>query len=106
MDVTYTSPAMSLEPAESATIRVVWRESGYLYELRWYGTPDFIVPVWWLGITEMETEELTRTEVLHPTAGRPGAVFRWLFPIVGQDVARQLVTRAASAASPNGARVS
>jgi hypothetical protein len=97
---------MSLEPAESATIRVTWGESGYLYDLRWYATPDFIVPLWWIGIVDMETDELNRTEVLHPVTGPPGAVFRWLVPIVGQDVARQLVTLAASAALPNTAKVS
>ena len=105
MDVTYTSRAMSLESAESAAIRVTWVESGYLFDLRWYGTSDFIVPVWWLGIVDVVTEELNRTEVLHPTSGSPGAVFRWLVPIVGHDVARQLVTLAARAALPKSANV-
>ncbi len=106
MGVTYTSPAMSLEPAESAAIRVAWDESGYRYELRWYGASDFIVPVWWLGIVELGTDQLDRTEVLHPTSNPPGEVFRWLVPIVGQSAARQLISLAAAVAVPRSAAAS
>jgi hypothetical protein len=87
---------MGVEPAESAAIRATWSESGYFFDLRWYGTQDFIVPLWWIGITDIETEELNRTEVLHPGNELPGGVFRWLIPIVGQEIARQLITWAAS----------
>ena len=106
MGFTYTSPAMSLEPAESAAIRVTWGESGYLYDLRWYGASDFIVPVWWLGIVDLGTDQLDRTEVLHPTSNLPGEVFRWLVPMVGQNAARQLISLAAAAAVPRSAAVS
>jgi hypothetical protein len=97
---------MSLEPAESAAIRVTWSESERLYDLRWYGAPDFIVPVWWLGIVDMETDELDRTEVLHPESARPGELFRWLVPIAGNTVARQLISLAARATVPRTARAS
>jgi hypothetical protein len=105
MCVTYTSP-MSVEPAESAAIRVTWGEPGYLYDLRWYGSPDFIVPVWWIGIIEKDTGELDRTDVLNPVSELPDDVFRWLVPITGENVARQLVSLATSATEPNTPQVS
>ncbi len=89
---------MSLESAESAAIRVTCVDLRYLYELRWYGTSDFIVPVWWLGIVDRETDQLDRTEVLHPTSQLPGEVFRWLVPILGHRVDRELISLAAAAA--------
>ncbi len=95
-----------LEPAESAAIRVTWREAGYLYDLRWYGSSDFIIPVWWIGIVDLETDELDRTEVHHPVNALPGGLFRWLVPIVGNAIARQLISLAASASVPKTAKVS
>ena len=87
---------MPVERAGSAAIRVTRSESGYVYDLRWYGALDFIVPVWWLGIVDRGTGDLDRTDVLHPANEVPGEVFRWPVPIVGQGVARQLVTLVAS----------
>jgi hypothetical protein len=97
---------MSVEGAESAAIRVTLGESGFLYELRWYSGPDFVVPMWWVGIIDLQTDELGRTDVLHPAHKVPGEVFRWLVPIVGNDVARQLVTLAAKAILPKPVRTS
>jgi hypothetical protein len=97
---------MSLEPAESAAIRVTWGEPGYLYDLRWYGASEFIVPVWWIGIVDSETTALERTEVLHPASELPGEVFRWLVPIVGQSVARQLISLVTAAVLPRSAAAS
>jgi hypothetical protein len=48
----------------------------------------------------VETGELERTEVLHPTNELPGELFRWLVPFAGQDTARRLISLIASAAVP------
>jgi hypothetical protein len=97
---------MSVEPAESAAIRVTWSDPACLYDLRWYGAPDFIVPLWWIGIVDAETGELERTEVLHPTSELPGELFRWLVPFAGQDTARRLISLVASAAVPRAVAAS
>lgn len=81
--------SMSVEKAESAAIRVTWTGPLFHYDLRWYESEDFIVPVWWIGITHCQTEELAHTEVFHPT-GAAGDVFRWLVGLVGPDVAGRL----------------
>ncbi len=88
---------MSVEPAGSAAICVTWRDPEFLYELRWYGTDDYVIPLWWIGIVDQGTNQLDKTEVLHPTKRVPGEVFRWLVPIVGQDVAGKLISLAAEA---------
>ncbi len=96
---------MSVDPAEPAAIRVTLGESGYLYDLRWYSAPDSDVAMWWVGIVDLQTDELDHTAVLHPAHKVPGEVFRWLVPIVGNEVARQLVTLAARAVLPKPARM-
>lgn len=88
---------MSLEPAESAAIRVTWTDPESHFDLRWYGAPDFVVPMWWIGVSDHHSGLLERTEVLAPKLEVPGEVFRWLLPVVGQQAARQLVSLAASA---------
>jgi hypothetical protein len=80
---------MSVEKAESAAIRVIWRGPVFHYDLRWYESDDFIVPVWWIGLTQRETEELAHTDVFHPSAVA-GDVFHWLLNLVGPDVAGRL----------------
>jgi hypothetical protein len=95
-----------LERAESAAIRVTASEAGHLYDLRWYGARDFVVPVWWLGISDEATGDLDRTDVHHPANALPGDLFRWLVPIVGNATARQLISLAASKAVPRAAKVS
>jgi hypothetical protein len=80
---------MSVEKVESAAIRVTWIGPLFHYDLRWYESEDFVVPVWWIGVTHCQTEELAHTEVFHPT-GVAGDVFRWLVGLVGPDVAGRL----------------
>lgn len=87
---------MTLESAESAAIHVTWSDPESHYDLRWYGAAEFVVPLWWVGISDSRGE-LVRTAVLAPKLEQPGEVFRWLVPIVGQPVARQLITLAAGA---------
>jgi hypothetical protein len=89
MHCQYSWHTMSVEKAESAAIRVIWRGPVFHYDLRWYGSADFIVPVWWIGLTHRETEELAHTEVFHPTTVA-GDVFQWLLSLVGPDVAGRL----------------
>ena len=88
---------MSLEPAESAAIRATWTDPESHYDLRWYAAADFVVPMWWIGITDHQSGELIRTEVLVPRLDVPAEVSRWLAPLVGHEAARQLVSLAATA---------
>ena len=74
---------MSLEPAESAAICVTWIDPESHYDLRWYGAPDFVLPMWWIGVSDHHSGALERTEVLAPKLERPAEVFRWLAPLVG-----------------------
>jgi len=97
---------MSVEPAESAAIRVIWRTPGYLYDLRWYGSADYVVPLWWLGFVDSVSGELERTEIFHSDpGGGPPALYRWLEDLTGHESAVHLVSAAASATSTRGAAV-
>jgi hypothetical protein len=53
-----------------------------------------------------ETGALERTEVLHPVNDLPGEVFRWLVPIVGHGLARQLISLVTASVLPRSAEAS
>ena len=73
---------------------------GYLYDLRWYGSADYVVPLWWIGFTDTASGELDRTEVFHSTNGTgPGALYRWLVGLTDPETAGRLVSSAASVVS-------
>jgi hypothetical protein len=98
---------MTLEDAESAALQVTWEDPASHYDLRWYGSPEFIVPLWWIGVTDRRTEELTTTDVIHPTdITVPVDVYRWLVPIVGRGVAGRLVSLAADSMSSGTGKAS
>jgi hypothetical protein len=87
---------MELEPAGSAQVDVTVKTPAVVYDLRLYNSPEFVVPAWWLGIFDVEPPELRHTEVFHRTEpAAPGEVFRWLLPIVGQEIAGRLVSSVA-----------
>ncbi len=89
---------MSLEPAGSATIRVTERSAAAAYDLRWYRSSDFIVPVWWIGIMDPDTGQLDRTEVFRGTDDvGPTELFHWLTSVVGGDMATRLAASAVHA---------
>jgi hypothetical protein len=89
---------MSVEPAESAALRVTWRSSGCLYDLRWYGSADYVVPLWWIGFVDPDSGEPYRTEVFHSdTDTGPGPLHRWLVDVTDHDTAARLVRAVAAA---------
>jgi hypothetical protein len=89
---------MSLEPAGSAAVNVSERTAALRYDLRWYRSSDFVVPVWWLGVTDPETDQLDRTEVFRGTDDvGPNELLRWLTTVVGDAVARRLAASAVQA---------
>jgi hypothetical protein len=91
---------MSLEPAGSATIRVTASTATVRYDLRWYRSSDFVVPVWWLGLVDVETEQLDRTEVFRGTDDvGPDELLHWLTTVVGEAVAKRLAASAVGAIS-------
>jgi hypothetical protein len=98
---------MATKRGGSAALRVTWRTPAGVYELRWYGSPEYVVPMWWLGLIDPRTGRLDRTEVFH-AVGDPGpdALFHWLVSVVGVEVAWQLVSAATEATSNLSARAS
>jgi hypothetical protein len=89
---------MSVKHAESAVIRVTCQTAGWIYDLRWYGSPEYVVPMWWFGLVDATSGELDRTEVFHSAGdGDPGALYHWLVLMAGQEVAGRLVAAAARA---------
>jgi hypothetical protein len=98
---------MELEPAGSPQIRVTCGTSTIHYDLRLYTPPEFIVPAWWIGVFDIDPAELKRTEVLDRSdQATPGEVFHWLVPIVGQQIAGDLVSSAAKVISSRSAAIS
>jgi hypothetical protein len=78
------------------------------FDLRFYGSEEYVTPVWWIGVAGPDGE-LRVTDVL--SGARPGVegLLRWLTPIAGAATARDLVRRVVdvttdSAAAPSGPR--
>jgi hypothetical protein len=58
--------SVSVEKAESAAIRVAWIGPLFHYDLRWYESRDFIVPVRWIGVAHCQPEELAHRSSTQP----------------------------------------
>lgn len=80
----------------AAQIHVVYRGSTEQCDLRYYGSDEFVVPMWWLGITN-PSGELVRTDVFPGARKSTEDVLSWLRQIVGAAVAEQLVLQAREA---------
>lgn len=81
---------MAIEPVASAQIHVLCSTDSATYDLRYYGTEEFLVPQWWIGISDA-TGELIVTAV-SPGSGRsPEAVRAWLYRTVERAIAERLI---------------
>ncbi len=80
----------------AAQIHVVHRGTAEQYDLRYYGSDEFVVPMWWLGIST-SAGDLIRTDVCPGARRSPEDVLGWLRQIVGTGVAEQLVRQARDA---------
>ena len=81
---------MPIQPPGEAQIHVACHAPPLRYDLRFYGSAEFVVPGWWLGVTDPEGQ-LQRTEFL-PSTGGPVELCDWLEPITGPRQAALLVT--------------
>lgn len=87
---------MSLESAGTAQIRVIGDGDAQRFELRYYESTDFIVPMWWFGVTD-SSGELELTAVLSGARHTPADLVLWLAPMSGERVAREMVETAIEA---------
>jgi hypothetical protein len=90
------SMSMAVEPLGSAQVHVTLDQGSAHFELRFYGSEEFTVPAWWIGVFDAKGE-LRRTEVLPSIDRRPEDVRRWMEPITGPDVAGRLIRLAIEA---------
>ena len=71
-----------------------------MYDLRFYGSDEMVVPSWWIGVFDA-SGELRRTEIAPRTDLSPIDLTLWLRPIVGPDAAEELVRLIAEAVARN-----
>jgi hypothetical protein len=86
---------MSERPSGSAAVHVACDVSPWRYELLYFGSSDFAVPGWWLGIYD-SSGGLRHSDFL-PSGSDPGEVFAWLKPVTGAKPANHLVRMAQDA---------
>ncbi len=84
------------EPQLGATVEV----GAEVYDLRFYGSDEMVVPAWWVGVFDANGE-LRRTEIASRTDLSPIDLTLWLRPIVGLDAAEELVRLIAEAVARN-----
>ncbi len=71
-----------------------------MFDLRFYGSDEMVVPAWWVGVFD-GSGELRRTEVAPRADLTPIDLTLWLRPIVGPDAADELVRLIAEAVARN-----
>ncbi len=84
------------EPQLGATVQI----GSAVFDLRFYGSDDMVVPAWWVGVFDVGGE-LRRTEVAPRADLTPIDLTLWLRPIVGMDAADELVRLIAEAVARN-----
>ncbi len=93
----YSLP-MAVGPRGDAQINVTCDNGTNRFDLRLYNSEEFIVPCWWIGVSD-QTGELCRTEVSSAAKVAPSDLRRWLSPIVGPDTSGRLVRLAVKAST-------
>jgi hypothetical protein len=86
------------EPPGQSRIDVTLEAGSCRYDLRLYGSDETALPDWWVGVFTGSGECL-RTAVSPSTDLSPIELELWLRPIVGRDVAEELVRLVAEAVS-------
>jgi hypothetical protein len=86
------------EPPGESRIDVALEAGACRYDLRLCGSDDTAVPAWWVGVFTGSGDCL-RTAVSLSTDLSPIELELWLRPIVGRDVAEELVRLVAEAVS-------
>jgi hypothetical protein len=83
---------MAIEPVASAQIHVLCSTDSATYDLRYYGTEEFLVPQWWIGISDAAGELIVTA--VSPGSGRsPEAVRAWLYRTVEPAIAERLIAK-------------
>jgi hypothetical protein len=86
---------MPEHPAGTAAVHVACDVPPWHYDLMYFGSSEFAVPGWWLGVHD-DTGHLQRSEFL-ASGSDPGRVFAWLKPVTGAKSANLLVRMAQDA---------
>jgi hypothetical protein len=77
-------------PVGEAQVRATLERGHELFDLRYYGSEDMVVPAWWIGVFDA-SGGLRRTAVSPRPDLSPTQLTLWLRPLVGMDVAEELV---------------
>jgi len=67
-----------------------------VFDLRFYGSEEMLVPAWWIGVFDADGE-LRTTAIAPRTDLSPIDLTLWLRPIVGPEAAEELVRLVAEA---------
>lgn len=81
---------VAVEPPGWAQVHVTHGTGTNGFDLRFYGSSEYPMPPWWIGISD-SSGDLLRTEVLPIPRGWGGNLSRWLKPIVGSRIADRVV---------------
>jgi hypothetical protein len=83
-------------PAGQAQIGATLDTGAEVFDLRFYGSEEMLVPAWWIGVFDAGGE-LRKTAIASRTDLSPIDLTLWLRPIVGLDAAEELVRLVAEA---------
>jgi hypothetical protein len=84
---------VAVGPSGTPKIRVAGLYRGDRYELLYFETEEFLVPQWWLGVSDADGT-LVQTAVLSGASHSSSEVLDWLRSIASNDVAEALVKSA------------
>jgi hypothetical protein len=87
-------------PAGEAQLEATVEIGSDVFDLRFYGSDEMLVPAWWIGVFD-GTGELRKTAVSSRPDLSPIDLTLWLRPIVGLDAAEELVRLIAEAVARN-----
>ena len=96
---TISRPVLSLfvaVPAGEAQLGATVELGSEVFDLRFYGSEEMLVPAWWIGVFD-SSGELRKTAVSPRPDLSPIDLTLWLRPIVGLDAAEELVRLIAEA---------
>jgi hypothetical protein len=100
---TISPPLLSLfvaVPSGEAQLGATVELGTEVFDLRFYGSDEMLVPAWWIGVFD-SSGELRKTAVSPRPDLSPIDLTLWLRPIVGLDAAEELVRLIAEAVARN-----